>query len=160
MNKKIIITFALLCLLSGGRIFAEQEHFGFRFEVMNQNLINLYGFGGYTHTKHVDAEILFYFNQRSLNIPFLLDHPNYIALAATFAFKYRPVVFKSFAPYVGAGSFPFIIRGYYLHYTIGIEIKQKDNFWLDFNVKRIYSKENLPFDWLPSGWVFCVGLRT
>jgi hypothetical protein len=160
MRKTILFTLILLTLVTGG-ILAKPEHFGFRFEIMNQNLINLYGLGGYTHTKHADAEILFYFNQRSLDYTFLKAHKEYFSFAASFSFKYRPYVFKSFAPYVGAGTFPFLLRGYYMHYTIGIEFKQKNNFWIDINMKRIYSKEDRDFfQWLPQGWVFCIGFRT
>jgi hypothetical protein len=160
MRRTLIFTLFFLTLATGS-ILALPEHFGFRFEIMNQNMINLYGFGGYTHTKNWDAEVLFYFNQRSLNYFFLRDHPEYFSFAATFALKYRPYVFKSFAPYVGVGSFPFLLRGYFIHYTIGIEFKQKKNFWIDINMKRIYAKEDSDiFRWLPQGWVFCVGFRT
>ncbi len=163
MNKpRLIISLAVLALLlmlATPQIQATPEHFGFRTEIMNLNMINLYGIGSYTHTERFDAEFLVYASPRALSLFFLADHKEYIAHFATFAFKYRPFVSEHFNLYVGGGSFPFIIRGYLLHATAGIEFMQTENFGIDLNMKYIVNKENDLFEWLPKGWALCLGIR-
>ena len=169
MRKALFVV--LLSVLTAAAVSAKPEHFGGRFEIMNLAGINLYGIGSYTHTKWIDAEILFYFNLRSLSFGFLGNNKDYISHWATFAFKCRPLQFPPFKnsrlkPYVGAGTFPFILRGYTLHLTAGFEWVQKNDIALDINVKRFFTKESAVFEWLPGDgsnkaglWALCLGIR-
>ena len=149
----------LLLTLAAPQLQAAPEHAGFRAEIMNLNMINLYGIGAYTHTERFDAEMLFYFSPRALSLLFLADHKEYIADFATFGVKYRPFISEHFNFYVGAGSFPFILRGYLMNATVGVEFMQTDNFGVDLNVKYIVAKESTLFEWLPNGWAVCLGIR-
>jgi hypothetical protein len=139
---------------------AAPEHVGFRMEFMNMKLINLYGMGGYTHTERMDAEILVYLSTQFYNVPLLERNKDYISFFSTFAVKYRPIVTDWFNFYVGAGSFPFILRGYMFHTAVGVEFMQSDTFGIDLNLKYIFNKESTLFEWLPKGWALCLGIRT
>ena len=166
-----LIMILLFAVLAAGTASAKSEHFGGRFEIMNLAGINLYGIGSYTHTRWIDAEFLVYFNFRSLSFGFLDLNRQYVSHYATFSVKVRPLQFPpfrnaNFQPYIGAGTFPFIIRGYTMHLAIGIEWIQKDNFAIDINVKRFFTHESTLFEWLPgdtsnraSLWALCLGFR-
>ncbi len=161
MNKRFLtISLFLIILFAGPVLHATPEHFGFRMEFMNMKLINLYGIGGYTHTERFDAEFLVYLSTQFYDVFLLSENKDYISFFSTFAFKYRPLITEKINVYVGAGSFPFILRGYMFHTTIGIELMQTDNVGIDLNLKYIYNKESALFEWLPKGWALCLGIRT
>jgi len=159
------IYFFILLIFLTFKLNAESEHYGFRFEIMNQRLVNLYGIGTYTHSPYIDAEMLFYFNPRSLSIFYLIEHLEYSAHYATFSIKFRPFsVIRDFRklrfqPYIGAGTFPFIIRGFLGHISFGVEFIQTKHFAMDMNLKWIYAIEDGVFQWLPEGWALCLGSR-
>lgn len=155
----------ILLLLWPILLRAKPEHAGFRFEIMNRRLVNLYGWGTYTHKPYMDAEMLFYFNFRSLDLFYLPEHPDYMAHFATFAVKVRPLGFfpglQEFRlqPYAGGGYFPFVLRGFLGHITLGVEFLQTETFAFDMNLKRVYAIEDGLFRWLPEGWLLCLGVR-
>lgn len=170
MNRKIFVftlIFLFPVILVAGRKERREnrkvyEHFGARFEVMNLDMVNLYGFGSYTHTRHIDYEMLFYFNPRSFSVYVRSDIPDdYPALFASFGVRVRPFLFSKYIiPYAATGYFPFITRGYLYHMDLGLEFRHKGNFHIDINLKRIYVRESSPFDWLPeSKWALAVGFR-
>jgi hypothetical protein len=165
MKRLLVLLGFAAALALPPSLSAEPEHSGFRIEILNRRLVNLYGIGTYTHRTYMDAEMLFYVNPRTLDVFYLPDHKGYMSFFATFAVKSRPLgwfpVLRDFPiqPYAGVGTFPFLIKGFLGNLTLGVEFLQTEHVALDLNLKWIYAVEDGIFQWLPEGWALCLGAR-